>query len=67
MELLGIEAEDVKLDLSPNQTLENAAEKVYKKGEKYTCAICGIEVMILLDAQPVYMLDCCGEGMELLV
>jgi len=66
MELVGIEPDDAKLDLTERAPLENAGDRVYQKGEKYTCSICGVEVVILAGAQPVYMLDCCGEGMELL-
>ncbi len=53
-------------DLTQKPVLPNAKETIYTKGEKYTCSLCGIEVLILRTSQPIDMLDCCGEGMELM-
>lgn len=58
--------EDADLDLTPKPIPTDAKEQVYTAGEKYTCSICGIEILILRTAQPVEMLDCCGEGMEIM-
>lgn len=66
MEMTGIQEGNEGLELEPAPAPQGAKDKIYNQGEKYTCGICGIEVMILRQAQPVEMLDCCGEGMELL-
>lgn len=63
MELLGIQADDAGLDLSPQEPIPD--HRVYTPGEVYWCNICGIEVQILRLAFPSTSLDCCGEGMEL--
>lgn len=64
MKLLGVDILDNDLDLSKAPTLENSLETVYLPGEVYTCILCGIELTILRQAQPVHPLDCCGEGMD---
>lgn len=58
--------QDSEIDFGQKSVLPNAKDIVYKKGEKYTCSLCGIEVIILRTSQPIEMLDCCGEGMELM-
>lgn len=64
MELLGIMPTDEGIDLTTKPAPTGALERIYKPGEVYTCAICGIDVTILIQAQPCGPLDCCGEGME---
>lgn len=66
MELLGIQQGDEGLETNPAPVLQNALEHVYRAGEKYWCNTCGLEVLILRQAQAIEPLDCCGEGMELL-
>ena len=67
MELLDAEANDQNLDLSDAPAPPGAGDHLYRAGEFYTCIICGIEVKILRQAQPIGELDCCGEGMEVLI
>ncbi len=66
MELLGVLEDTSSIDSTPKQVPEKAKEQVYKAGEKYYCEICGIEVLILRQGQPIEQLDCCGEGMDLM-
>lgn len=65
MDLITVQADNVGLDLTPKQPLADALPRVYKPGEVYSCTICGIDVTILVQAQPSKPLDCCGEGMEM--
>jgi len=65
-ELLCIQEGNEGFDLSPAPPVEGSKPEVYKVGQKYGCTICGIEVEIIRQAQPVERLDCCGEGMDLL-
>lgn len=65
MDLLGILPTDETLDLTIKPAPDNALERVYKPGDVYSCSICGIDVTILVQAQPSKPLDCCGEGMEM--
>jgi hypothetical protein len=37
-----------------------------KEGQVYRCPVCGVEVRILLDAEPVAPLTCCAVEMELI-
>lgn len=67
MEFLGVIEDTSSIDPTPKALPENPKEKIYKKGEKYYCEICGIEVVILRQGQPEEQLDCCGEGMDLVV
>jgi len=65
MEFLGVKAENDGLQLDPAPVPEQPQSQVYRAGEMYTCRICGIEIVILRQAQPQVILDCCGEGMEI--
>lgn len=65
-ELLGIQEDNSGLDLEPREPVENSKPDIYEVGQKYGCTICGIEVEIIRQAQPVERLDCCGEGMDLI-
>lgn len=66
MDFLGVLPENDDLDLSDAPLPENALPHIYQVGEKYSCDLCGIEVVILRRAQATKELDCCGEGMRLL-
>jgi hypothetical protein len=37
-----------------------------KEGQIYQCPVCGVEIRILKDAEPVAPLSCCGVEMELI-
>lgn len=37
-----------------------------KEGQIYRCSVCGVEIEVLNDAEPVEPLTCCGVEMQLL-
>ena len=37
-----------------------------KEGQVYRCPVCGVEIQILNDAEPIEPLMCCGVEMELI-
>lgn len=64
-EVIAVSDSNDGLDVSPKTPPAGALARIYQPGELYTCSICGIDVTILVAAQPTKPLDCCGEGMEL--
>ena len=64
-EVIAVSDSNEGLELTSKDAPELALPRIYKVGELYTCSICGIDVTILVQAQPTKPLDCCGEGMEL--
>ncbi len=64
-EMIAVSDSNERLDLTEKDAPADALPRIYKVGEVYSCTICGIDVTILVEAQPSKPLDCCGEGMEI--